>query len=165
MVKNSALNELEIKCNSELRDLNQWCCANELQINPEKSKAIIVSPKLNTPQPELNLLYNTANISLNDFHKYLGVILDYKLNFQLHILSLENRVSRSVGVLSKLRLLFPSSTLLLLYHGLVHPHLLYGLPIWGSTFKTYLNKQQILQNKAICIITNSVRRSFITSQF
>ena len=49
IVKNSALNELEIKCNSELRNLNRWCCANELLINPEKSKAIILSPKLNTP--------------------------------------------------------------------------------------------------------------------
>ena len=125
----------------------------------------MVSPKLNTPQPELNLLYNTANISLNDFHNYLGVILDKRLNFQLHILCLEKRVSRSVGIFSKLRLLFLSSTLLLLYHALVHPHLLYGLPIWGSTFKTYLNKPQILQNKAIRIITNSDRHSFITPQF
>ena len=165
IAKNSALNELEIKCNSELRNLNQWCCANKLQINPEKSKAIIVSPKLNTPQPELNLLYNTANISLNDSCKYLGVILDNKLNFQLHIFSLEKRASRSVGILSKLRFLFPSSTLLLLYHVLVHPNLLYGLPIWGGMFKTYLDKLQILQNKAIRVITNSDRRSSITPQF
>ena len=74
-------------------------------------------------------------------------------------------VSRSVGILSKLRFLFPSSTLLLLYHALAHPHLLYGLPIWGSPFKTYLNKLQILQNKAICIIANSDWRSSITPQF
>ena len=165
IVKNSALKELEIKCNSKLRNLNRWCCANELQINPEKSKAIIVSPKLNTPQPELNLLYNTANISLNDSCKYLGVILDNKLNFQLHILSLEKRVSTSVGILSKLRFLFSSSTFLLLYHALVHPHLLYGLPIWGSTFKTYLDKLQIFQNKAIRVITNTDRRSSFTPQF
>ena len=140
-------------------------CANELQINPEKSKAIIISPKLNTPQPELNLLYNTTNISLNDSCKYLDVILDNKLNFQLHILTLEKRVSRSIGILSKLGFLFPSSTLLLFYHALVHPHLLYRLPIWGSTFKTYLDKLQILQNKAIRVITNSDRRSSITPHF
>ena len=147
IVKNYALNELEIKCKSELRNLNRWCCANELQTNSEKSEAIIVSPKLNTPQPEINLLCNTANISLNDSCKYLGVILDNKLNFQLHIFSLEKRVSRSVGSLSKLRFLFPSSTPLLLYHALLHPHLFYGLPIWGSTFKTYLDELQILQIK------------------
>ena len=122
IVKNSALNELEIKCNSALRNLNRWCCPNELQINPVKYNAIIISPKLNTPQPELNLLYNTANISLNDSYKYLGVILDNKLNFQLYILTLEKRESRSIGILSKLRFLFPSSTLLVFYHALVHPH-------------------------------------------
>ena len=126
---------------------------------------IIVSPKLNTPQPELNLLYNTANISLNDSYKYLGVILHNKLIFQFHILSLEKRLSSSVGILCKLRFLFPFSTLLLLYHALIHLHLLYGPPICGSTFKTYLDKLQILQNKAIRIITNSDRRSSITPQF
>ena len=87
--------------------MNRWCCANELQITPEKSKAIILSLKLNTSQPELNLLYNTENIFPSDSYKYLGVILDNRLNFQLHILSLEKRVSRSVGILSQLRFLFP----------------------------------------------------------
>ena len=160
IVKNSALNELEIKCNSALRNLNRWCCPNELQINPVKYNAIIISPKLNTPQPELNLLYNTANISLNDSNKYLGVILDNKLNFQLYILTLEKRESRSIGILSKLRFLFPSSTLLVFYHARTSP-----LPFWDSTFKTYLDKLQILQNKAIRVITNSDRRSSITPQF
>ena len=89
------------------------------------------------------------------------VALDIKLHFQLHILSLKKCVSRSVRILSKLRFLFPSSTLLL-YHTLVHPHLTYGLPIWGCTFKTYLDKLQVLQNKAICIITYSDRRSSVT---
>ena len=54
IVKNSALKELEIKCNSELRNLNRWCSANELQIKLEKSKAMIMSPKLTTPQPEFS---------------------------------------------------------------------------------------------------------------
>ena len=164
VLMNPTLNELETNCNLELQNLHRWCNANELQINPEKSKAVILLPKLNYPEPELDICYNTARISLSDSSKYLGVILDKKLNFQPHLLSLNKRVSRSVGILSKLRYFFPSSTLLL-YHALVLLHLLYGLPIWGSTYESYINKLQVLQNKAIRIITNSHWQSPITPQY
>ena len=59
-----------------------------------------------------------------------------------------------MGILNKLRHIFPSSALLLIYFTLVHPYLLYGLPIWGSTFPTCLQKLQRLQNKALRIISN-----------
>ena len=136
-----------------------------MQINPEKSTAIVFPPKLNSQETELNLIYNTSNISVCEFSKYLGVTIDHRLNFKPHILSLKTRVSRSVGILSKLRSTFPSPTLLLLYHALVQPHLAYGLPLWGSTFKTYLSKLQILQNKALQIITKSDWRTPITPKF
>ena len=136
-----------------------------MQINPEKSTAIVFPPKLNSHEIQLNLIYNTSNISVCESSKYLGVTIDHRLNFKPHILSLETRVSRSVGIPSKLRSTFPSPTLLLLYHALVQPHLVYGLPLWGSTFKTYLSKLQILQNKALRIITKSDWRTPITPKF
>jgi len=58
---------------------------------------------------------------------------------------------------------FPASTFL--YHSLIHPHLLFALPICGSTFPTYLAKLQKLQNKAIRYIANTNSRSSITPQF
>ena len=97
--------------------------------------------------------------------KYLGINLDTKLDFKSHIANIETKISRSVGILSKLRFLFPSSTLLLLYFTLVHTHLFYGLPLWGCTFGSYLKKLQSLQNKAIRNISNTSRRSSITKQY
>ena len=35
---------------------------------------------------------------------------------------------------------------------MIHPDLLYGIIIWGSTLKTYLGKLSVLQNKALRII-------------
>ena len=37
----------------------------------------------------------------------------------------------------------------MLYYALVHPHFTYGILIWGSTYKSYLNTLQLSQNKAI----------------
>jgi len=42
-----------------------------------------------------------------------------------------------------------------LYHALIYHHILYALPVWGSTYKTYLNKVAALQNKAAKIITGA----------
>ena len=57
-----------------------------------------------------------------------------------------------MGILSKLKHFFPSNLLLKLYYAFIHPHLLYGLSIWGCTRKSYLSKLQSLQNKAVKII-------------
>ena len=35
------------------------------------------------------------------------------------------------------------------YYALVHPHLTYGIFIWGFTYKSHLNTLQLLQNKAM----------------
>ena len=153
-----------MNCNLELKKLQNWCNANKLQINPKKSAFILIPPKLNNLNLEIKLSYGDSTITGLDSIKYLGVSLDKKLDFKIHIENMVSKLSKSIGILSKLRYVLPSSTLHLLYFSLVHPHLLYGLPLWGSTFSSYLAKLQRLQNKAIRIISNSFSSS-ITPQF
>ena len=81
-LNNSSQNALEVNCNCELRRLRNWCNANELQINPEKSTIIIFPTKLNLPRAEVNFIYNTSSISLCDSAKYLGATIDSTLNFK-----------------------------------------------------------------------------------
>ena len=88
--------------------------------------------------------------------------IDNNLKFKAHIRNIEGRIARSVGVLSEIRHLFPSSALLFLYYALIHPHLSSGVPIWGSTYSTYIQKLQRLQNKAISIISNASRKISVT---
>jgi len=91
--------------------------------------------------------------------------LDAILDFKSHIQHLENKIAKSVSILSKLRFLLPKSTLRLLYYALIHPHLLYALPVWESTFPTYLTKLQRLKNEAIRIIVNCNRFQSVTPFF
>ena len=64
------------------------------------------------------------------------------------------KLAKAVGILSELRHILPLYAFRLLYFSLIHPHLLYALPIWGSTFPSYFKKLQRLQNKSIRIIFN-----------
>ena len=164
-LSDSSLLNLELNCNTELQNLNNWCLANKLQINPQKSAVIIVPPRLNAPIPHINLSYNNSFISCYNSYKYLGITIDSKLNFKTHIEKIASKISRSVCIPNKLRYTFPKSSPVDLYFALVHSHFLFGLTIWGSTFPLYLDKLQKFQNKAVRIITNSKIRTPITSKF
>ena len=84
--------------------------------------------------------------------KYLGQILHSQLNFDHHVLLLIKKLSRGVGVLSKLRHYLPQPALINVYFAIFHSYLLYGILTWGSTYKAYIAKLQTLQNKAMRII-------------
>ena len=150
------------KCNTELNQLKNWCNTNKLQINPKKSNVLLISSKLNSPPLNLKIYYDNFLIVCLESCKYLGMHLDSKLLFKNQIKQIEVKVAKGVGILSKLRFLLPESTLLLLYYALVHPHLLYALPLWGCIYQKYTQKLQLLQNKAIRVICNSNRFSSVT---
>ena len=129
---------LENECNKKMNKLQIWFSANELQINLEKSAIIVIPSTLTAQTTNLSIFYNKRPINCFESSKYLGVSLDNKLNFKSHICIIENKAARSVGILSKLRYVFPSSALLLLYYSLIHPHLLFGLPLWGNANQSFL---------------------------
>ncbi|GBO13237.1 RNA-directed DNA polymerase from mobile element jockey [Araneus ventricosus] len=69
-------------------------------------------------------------------YKYLGLILDAKLNFESHIQKAVTKAKITSFALG--RLLARKSTLavkhkLLLYKAIIRPVTLYGSPIWGTT--------------------------------
>ena len=142
--------QLQIKINSELQNLHQWCCINKLSINPSKTNIIIIPPEqTNATIPHLHLISNGSAINIVDSSKYLGVVIDNKLNFKQHIKMIEGKVARFVGILSKLKHFFSQNIMLQLYYALVHPFLSYGIIIWGTTYPTYIKRLKSLQNRAI----------------
>ena len=52
----------------------------------------------------------------------------------------------------KLRNVLPPKVLLVLYYSMIHPHLLYGITIWGNTYEKYLKRLRTLQNKAVKVL-------------
>ena len=71
------------------------------------------------------------------------------LNFDFHISNITYKISRPVGIISKIRYYLPEKALLKTYYGQIHSYLLYDLIIWGFTFPMYLKKLIALQKKAI----------------
>ena len=88
----------------------------------------------------LNVTLNNTVLNQSNSAKYLGVIIDSKLNFDNHIKKLAHRISKAVGIKFKLKQYMHRKTLQALYYLLIHTHLLYGFPVWGSTHPSYLKK-------------------------
>ena len=88
-----------------------------------------------------------------DYIKYLGVLIDQNLSWKYHIDSIVTKISKNVGLIAKLRHSVPRPILLNIYKSLIHPYLTYGLAAWGQACRTYLNKNLILQKKALRLCT------------
>ena len=113
---------------------------------------LIIPPKIIKLSPDIEIQFLNTSISANDEIKYLGITIDTRLNFEEHIGIVAKKISRSLGVMCKLRNVLPPKALLILYYSMIHPHLLYGITIWGNTYKKYLKRLRTLQNKAVKVL-------------
>ena len=85
--------------------------------------------------------------------KYLGVILDNKLNWIEHIGYVKNKVAKGIGVICKARKFLTKKVLLTLYNTFIFPYLIYCVEIWGCAKKTHLASLYILQKRIVRTIT------------
>ena len=79
---------------------------------------------------------------------FLGVILDESLDWKTHIKNISLKVSRGVGIMSKLKYVVPNNVLKLLYNSMILPHLSYcNIIVWGNSYSSHLTKLKLLQKE------------------
>ena len=104
-----------------------------------------------------NLKISGMPVEQSTYVKYIGLIVDCHLNWKKHVLEVSKKISRGVGILSKLRHFVTGDILIQFYYSLVYPFLAYGLVVWGNTYATTLKPIVTLQKQALRIITFSKR--------
>ena len=97
-------------------------------------------------------IYGKA-IAEEEYVKYLGILVDSKLTWKWHIDNLAKKVSRAIGVLSRIRYFVNRNILMNLYYSLIYPHLIYAIQVWGLTFETNSDKLIVLQKKTVRMMT------------
>ena len=117
-------------------------------------------------RPLTLLIIVTLSIDNQPIHqaessKFLGLYIDEKLYWKLHISYLAGKIARGVGIILKARKYFTNECMVQLYNAFIVPYLMYCNQIWGNTYKSNLRKLQVLQNKAVRIITGSSRKTSI----
>ena len=84
--------------NKDLTLLFQWLCANRLSLNVSKTEFIIFRPPKRALTERVILTLNNKKIHESYKIKYLGLILDTRLNFKAHIHELAKKLSQSIGM-------------------------------------------------------------------
>ena len=91
-------------------------------------------------------------------HKQLGMILDTKLDFSLHLKNVQNKVNRTTGLLHKLQDTLPRTSLINIFKSFVRPHLDYGDIIFDRAYNTSFHQNvESIQYNAALAITGVVR--------
>ena len=146
-----SLQSLSSSLNSELLGVERWICANKLSLNLGKSVYLLFAgrkPVLNTPQ----IILFGEPIERKSETKFLGLIIDDKLNWKSHANYVLGKVSRMVGVLSRIRNFINKPSLLTVYYSLIYSHMQHGIIFWGSVCQSDFNKILIVQKKVLRVI-------------
>ena len=108
---------------------------NKLSLNVKKTKHMVFhTPQRKVIYPTLKL--NNANIERVTQFNFFGVVLASTLKWDKHIGHVSLKVSRVIGVLFRLKHIYPQEVLLTLYNTLILPHLSYCILVWGSKIQT-----------------------------
>ena len=158
LFSSSNLKTIEEKVNLDLTFLSSWLQANKIALNTTKTEVVLFRDPRKPINEEIKLVLDNFELSFSSHVKYLGVILDQHLNFKEHTNSLSRKLSKSNGIISKLRHFLPKDTLLTLYYSLFQSHLTYGLQAWFSS-RSSISRLVSLQKSAVRLMTFSPFRS------
>ena len=152
--RNHILNNIISDCNLEMEKFKIWSDANRLTLNLDKTKCLFISTIFRSLPPDsINLQNHTIDSVLDT--KFLGLVIDKNLKYDKHIQYISGKISKSIGILYRIRNSFPDLCLKLLYYSIIHPYLLYCLPIFGATYDVHLGPLKILQKRAVRIISGA----------
>ena len=85
--------------------------------------------------------------------KYLGILIDSTLSWKDHITNLSKKLSRSIGLLYKLRPFVNLKIMKNVYHALFYSHLVYGIQVWGSACDSHIGTIQVLQKTVVRLMS------------
>jgi len=159
------LNDLSYKTNICLSKIYQWCLANKITINLDKTNFTVFSPNKNTMQDNVIISIGNSRIKYTSCCKYLGIFIDNKLNWQDHIDYVYKKLLKFCGIFYKLRDLLPFQCLKMVYYSFIYSHILYGIEIYANTCSSYLQRLTILNNKLIRILFNKSRATHVTDLY
>ena len=159
IIKNKSLKQMKKYLNFDLKNLSKWLKANMISLNTSKTELLLFR------HPNKNLNYNVKAkingkvIKPSKYVKYLGIYIDSYLNWKFNTNILAAKLSRSLGMLSKIRHYVNIETLKSIYFAIFSSHLSYASIIWAQNPNNQNVKRIMrLQKRAVRIMTFAQHR-------
>ena len=151
LVVGKNLLDIQKQINLDTRSLCKWLKANKISLNASKTELIIFRDPRKKCTHEIKVKIDGKKLTPSRSVKYLGIFIDCHFNWKVHQTELSSKLSRAIGMLSKIRHFVNHETLRMVYYGIFSSILMYGSQIWGQ-HNSVVKKLQVLQNKALRVI-------------
>ena len=150
---NLSNNTNEKDLNSELHKISEWLTSNKLSLNALKTKFMVFhSMQRKVTYPVLTI--NNTIIERVKQLMFLGILLHYTLKWQKHIDCISKKVCKAIGVMYRLKHIYPETVLLIIYQSIINAQFTYGLLVWGSKINTN-HPLHLLIKRALRIVKNT----------
>jgi hypothetical protein len=146
------LKELESRANCYISAMYTWLLANKLSLNIDKTCHIVFPKQKSVDSYNSHLSVGNKKIFRVTNCKYLGLIIDESLKWELHIDYVYKKIIKYTSIFYKLRRSLSQNCLKKLYFAFVHPHLLYGIEVYGAATNSALDKLYKLNSKILRVL-------------
>lgn len=132
----------------DIDSVSNWCKANSMDLNTNKSLHIKFSRK----RTKFDSCYNISNTTLKKVSevKDLGVIFDTELRFECHVNNVIKRGLKMLGFINRNTKEFKNVTALKnLYSALVRSHIDYCSIVWYPSYQNNIQRLEKIQRRFI----------------
>ena len=136
--------------NDNLEKISTWLKVNKLSLNIDKTKSMVFHPhQKRVIKPDIFI--DGIKIKYISKFNFLGITINDKMLWNDHMDIICGKISRTIGILNRLKHFLPLRAKLCMYNSLILPHINYGILLWGHTCDRVFK----LQKKVLRIITLS----------
>lgn len=135
-----SIQEVELTANITINRIKEYFESLKIAINPDKTAVIVFNPR---KEEKIKINIDNVEIKQVDQHKYLGYIVDQKLNHIPHIDYITNKAKKRLNVLKiicKRKGGAHPQTALRINQAIIRSQIDYGITVYGGVAKTNLNK-------------------------
>lgn len=148
--------------NADLAIVNSWAKSNGLNLNPSKSKCVVISRQPITLPEDIPVKISDSLVNIVCTARNLGVVFDNKLSWSDHIKSVIGRSQALLRNLYVLQKYTPIKIRLLLAKSFLVPTLLYGCELFSSCKKDLFDRLKVAFNNISRYVFGLDRRAHIT---
>ena len=154
----SNIDEAIVTMNQGLINIANWFDSNKLTLNVDKTQLMMLSRR-DTFRPQTVVSLKGKQLERVRETKFLGVILDEQLNWKSHIKMITSKISKSCGIIYRIRRCLTNEAKKLLYYSLIHPYIAYCINVWSSTYQTHIRPMILGQKRVLRALFAYQRRA------
>ena len=156
------ISEIELELNLGLINLSEWLCTNKLILNLKNTELMVFGTHQRLCRQDIDgahIMLGGESVKHCDAFKYLGIVFDNSLSFSLHIDYVKKKVSKILGMFSRIRSSLTTEALNQLYKSMILPNLEYCCAVFHGWSKRNEEQLERLQRRVARIVLKTVHLS------